>query len=230
MSLLACLFLGNARQSDRRKKAHAESCAVPVPFSVCMARRVVVVGHSRSWTRQPANHRTKSWASGHEVDGISGWMWIVDVDAVDGQLRCPVYFRRRTSGRASDPPAHRASDSRHPLVPARTVQCTLKYRTDPRSPLSAPRRLERDTVLRSRKKGGRGPTAYSIQHIPNTAYCMARSKMTIEHTSNALLPGTIRPPEGTPRPMSCPESECAPANPEMACGGRLEVSMHGQAA
>ena len=164
--------LGNARQSDRRKKAHAESCAVPVPFSVCMARRVVVVGHSRSWTRQPANHRTKSWASGHEVDGISGWMWIVDVDAVDGQLRCPVYFRRRTSGRASDPPAHRASDSRHPLVPARTVQCILKYRTDLRSPLSAPRRLERDTVLRSRKKGGEGRphTAYSISQILHTAW------------------------------------------------------------
>ena len=157
----------------------------------------------------------------------------MDVDAVDGQVQCPVYtyFRRRTTGgRASDPPAHRASDSRHPLVPARTVQCILKYRTDLRSPLSAPRRLERDTVLRSRKKGGRGPTAYSIQHIPNTAYCMVRSKMTIEHTSNALLPGTIRPPEGTPRPMSCPESECmrlriprwpAADASKSACTGRL---------
>ena len=101
--------------------------------------------------------------------------WIVDVDAVDGQVQCPAYtyFRRRTTGgRASDPPAHRASHSRHPLVPARTVQCILKYRTDLRSPLSAPRRLERDTVLRSRKKGGEGRphTAYSISQILHTAW------------------------------------------------------------
>ena len=163
MSLLACPWetrdnpIAGRRTPRRAVQSQSHSVSVWPAGSWSWSRQ--------PWTRQPANHRTKSWASGArgrwdirmDVD-----QWIVDVDAVDGQVQCPVYtyFRRRTTGgRASDPPAHRASDSRHPLVPARTVQCILKYRTDLRSPLSAPRRIERDTVLRARKKGGRGPTA-----------------------------------------------------------------------
>ncbi|KAM5542190.1 hypothetical protein V8D89_004063 [Ganoderma adspersum] len=201
---LACLPLGNARQSDRRKKAPRRAVQ-PHSVSVWLVGSCMLAASQRITARRAGHRGTRS------MGYPDGCRWAGTVPCVFSS----------TSRRASDPPAHRASDFRHPLVPARTRHST--YRTDLRAPLSAPRRIERDTVLRARKTGGEGRphTAYPI-------YCMARSrmKMGIECAPRHDPPSGEDPmSESCPCPVSCPMS-CpapAPANPETACGGRFEA-------